>query len=742
MPRNHLLHGALALAIGLAAPDGVRARQPDPAGAQGDRPSLTAKRLDQAPVIDGDVLGEDLWLDVDFGSGFQQVEPFEGEAASERTEVRVAFDAENLYIAVICFDRETSSLAISDSRRDADLDDEDSFRIALDTFGDRQNGFVFGTNVAGIQYDGQFTNQGRSGGGSSRSSFSSGGANLDWDTSWTVRTMSGDFGWSAEMAIPFRSLRYRSGRAVWGLNVERNIRRKSETAYWAHLARQHNLFRVSEAGSLLGLEPPRQRNLQLTPYVLGSGRDNVDGRADDSEIGMDVKYGITPSLTLDVTVNTDFAQVEADDQQINLDRFSLFFPEKRPFFLENAGIFRVGSRSFSRGGTELFFSRRIGLSGGVPVPILGGARLSGKAGGYNVGFLNMQTDETGDVHGNNFTVARLGREYRNRSRAGILVVNRQGTGSLAPDNDYNRTFAVDGQVGVGQFAEITGWAARTETPGLTGRDHGLGLDSSYSSPFWRWRLGYAEVGEDFNPEVGFLSRSGYRQVSGYIRRRFRPAGEGPIKEFGPRMFYDGFWNFDGYKETQRYSIGGEVEFRGGAQISLSAGGRYEGLLDSFVLADLVPVPADEYDDHGFFLFMNTNRGRAVSLFTRVQGGGFFGGDQLVIDPSLSIRLGDYLTSELSWSYNDIDLPMGAFTTHLGSVRVTYAFSTSLLLQALIQYNDLTHNVNTNVRFSWLNDANRGLFVVYNEISEFGVLGIDTPDRSLAIKYNRTFDVFR
>ena len=609
MPRHQLSRGALALIALLAAGDVIAVAQVE---MRSDRPRLRAQRLAEAPIIDGDVLGEELWLDVDFGTGFQQVEPFEGQPASERTEVRIAFDDANLYLAVVCFDRDAASLAISDSRRDASLRNEDSFRVILDTFGDRQNGFVFGTNIAGIQYDGQFTNQGR--GGGSSSSFSSGGANLDWDTSWTVRTLSGDFGWSAEMAIPFRSLRYGSDRAIWGLNFERNIRRKNETAFWAHLGRQHDLFRVSEAGHLVGVEPPRQRNLQLTPYVLSSGRENVDGSADDSEIGMDLKYGVTPSLTLDVTVNTDFAQVEVDDQQINLDRFSLFFPEKRPFFLENSGLFRVGGRSSFRGGTELFFSRRIGLSGGVPVPILGGARLSGRAGGFNVGFLNMQTDDLGDVNGNNFTVARLGREYRNRSRAGVLVVNRQGTGSLAPDGDYNRTYAVDGQIGIGQFTDISGWAALTETPGLTGRDHGFGLDGGYSSPFWRWRLGYAEIGEDFNPEVGFLSRSGYRQLNGYARRRFRPAGEGRVKEFGPRVFYDGFWNFDGYQETQRYSVGGEVEFRSGAQISLSAGGRYEGLLEPFTLAGIVNVPAGEYDDHGYFLFMNTNRGRAVSLF--------------------------------------------------------------------------------------------------------------------------------
>ncbi len=735
MPRQRLPRGALA-ALALAALPAAGGTAAAPVELRSDRPQLRAQRLAAAPVIDGEVLGEALWQDVDVATGFQQVEPFAGEPASEPTEVRVAFDDTNLYIAVVCFDRDASSLAISDSRRDASLGNEDSFRVVLDTFGDRQNGFVFGTNIAGIQYDGQFTNQGRGGGGRF------GGANLDWDTAWTVRTRSGDFGWSAEMAIPFRSLRYTSDRGIWGLNFERNIRRKNETAFWAHLGVQHGLFRVSEAGDLIGVEPPRQRSLQLTPYVLASGRESAAGDTNDSELGMDLKYGVTPSLTLDVTVNTDFAQVEADDQQINLDRFSLFFPEKRPFFLENSGLFRVGSRSSGRGNVELFFSRRIGLSDGTPVPILGGARLSGRAGRVNLGLLNMQTDDVGNVHGNNFTVARVGREYRNRSRAGVLFVNRQGTGSLAPDNDVNRTFAVDGQIGIGQFTEISGWAARTRTPGLDGRDHGLGVDGSWSSPFWRWRLGYAEVGEDFNPEVGFISRSGYRQLSGFARRRFLPSGEGRVKEFGPRVFYDGFWNFDGYHETGRYAFGGEVEFRNGAEISLSAGGRREGLLESFVLADLVHVPAGEYEDHGFFLFMNTNEGRAVSLGAQIQGGGFFGGRQLVVDPYLSIRLGDYLSSKLSWSWNDIDLPAGAFSTHLGRLRVTYAFSTSLLLQALIQYNDLAGSVSTNVRFSWLNEANRGLFVVYNEISEFGVLGIDTPDRSLAVKYNRTLDIFR
>ena len=713
---------------------------------QGARPTLRAHRLQQPPLIDGTVRAEPLWALIEPATGFTQVEPFEGQAASEKTEVRIGFDDTTLYIAVVCYDSEARTLAVSDSRRDADLSEEDSFRVVLDTYLDHQNGFVFGTNVAGIQYDGQVNNEGRGGGGGRGRGRGGGGANLDWDTSWTVRTSVGDHGWSAELAIPFRSLRYASGADTWGINIERNVRRKSETAFWAPLGRQFNLFRVSAAGTLSGIEAPKQRNLQIVPYALGSATDDgINDTDDEFDGGFDLKYGITPSLTLDVTVNTDFAQVEADDQQVNLDRFSLFFPEKRPFFLENAGLFKVGSSGggfSSSGAVDLFFSRRIGLDGGEQVPILGGVRLSGKAAGLNIGFLNMQTDEQGDLQANNFTVARVSQEYRNRSRAGVIVINRQGTGSLAPDDDYNRTYGVDGQIGLGQYSELSGWAAMTETPGVDGDEHAFGIDSSYSSPAWRWRAGVAEVGAEFNPEVGFLGRSDYRRFNGFFMRRFRPKGQGRIKEIGPRVFYDSYWDFDGFQETMRWSPGGELEFRSGARISLSTGGSLEALKSPFEIFPGIIIPPGRYSNNGSSMFFNTNRGRAVSLGGRIQQSGFFSGDQFSFGPSLNIRLGEYLSSEISWSHNDIDLAEGAFKTNLGRARVTFAFSTQLLLQALFQYNDVTDTVSTNLRFSWLGQANTGLFVVYNEVSEFGALAAAEPNRSIIIKYSRLFDVFR
>ncbi|MDX1384659.1 MAG: DUF5916 domain-containing protein, partial [Thermoanaerobaculia bacterium] len=679
---------------------------------------------------------------------FTQVRPDEGTPATERTEVRVAYDATHLYIGVVCYDSQPDALAISDSRRDPALEEEDSIRVVLDSFYDQQNGFVFGTNVGGAEYDGQMTSQGRG----QTPSFGNtgpgrgGAANLDWDTSWTVHTRTSEIGWSAEMAIPFRSLRY-GANEKWGINFERNIRRKSETSFWAPLGREFDLYRVSRAGDLVGLEPPARRSLQVVPYALVEARDDgVTDREEDFEWGVDVKYGLTSSLTLDVTYNTDFAQVEADDQQINLDRFSLFFPEKRPFFLENAGYFTVGttgSRFPGSGFVDLFFSRRIGLDDDGVVPILGGVRVSGKAAGLNVGFLDMQTEAIGDIHANNFAVGRLSREFGNRGRAGFILLNREGTGSLAPDDDYNRTFGVDGQIGIGRFVDLSGFAARTSTPGLDDRDHAFALEFRQESPFWRNRASYSEVGTDFNPEVGFVNRSDYRRFTTQLGRRVRPTGS-RIQEWGPRLFYDHYRDFSGFTVTRRFSAGGEVETRSGARVTLFIGEALEGLTEPFEIYDGIVLEPGTYRTPKpyLFMFLNSSRSRAVSIGGRVQAGGFFDGEQLSLNPVLNIRLGDYLTSEIGWSYNDVDLPAGSFETNLGRLRLTYAFSTEILLQALIQYNDVTDDVSTNLRFSWLGTANTGLFVVYNEISEFGAMALPNPDRSLIIKYSRLFDIFR
>ena len=489
----------------------------------------TASRTSEAPVIDG-ILDERLWQAASPMTGFVQTEPLEGEPASERTEVRFLYDDSNIYVGVICYDGDPSQVIVTDSRRDSSLADADSFQMILDTYHDLQNGFIFGTNAAGVQYDAQVRNEGQNsagggggggggggtgggaafGGGGRAQSGSGGGTNLNWDATWEVKASVNEVGWSAEFRIPLRSLRYGPSPQSWGLNFSRNIRRKREEAYWSPVPRQYTLNRLSLAGELTGLNLRTPRNFTFTPYVTGSANRDYAPRAPrdwSGNVGFDTKFGVTPSLNLDVTYRTDFAQVEVDEQQINLTRFNLVFPEKRPFFLENAGLFSVG-RS---GDVDLFFSRRIGITdddSGSLVPILAGARLSGKTKGVNVGLLNIQTEEVGLTPGNNFTAARVNRELPNRSSIGAVFVGKTATGHLAGPDEWNRTWGVDGRLGVGDTLTFTGFAARTETPGLSGRQDAFNGGVTYQNRVHRASFEYGEVGEDFNPEVGFLRRTG------------------------------------------------------------------------------------------------------------------------------------------------------------------------------------------------------------------------------------------
>ena len=492
--------------------------------------SLSARKITATPILDGEVLGETIWQEAEVASDFWQTTPDEGEPASEKTEVRVLFTERTLYIGVVCYDRNPDQIIVSDSRRDASLNDTDAFQVVLDTYNDNLNGFLFGTNPAGIEYDAQISNE-----GDGFFDSGSGGFNLDWDASWEVRTAISEIGWSAEFAIPFKTLRYTDQPdQQWGINFQRNIRRRNERSFWIELPRQFNIQRISLAGALTGLQNLRQNNLKFIPYALSdvnrdfSSNDEYDTSGD---VGFDIKYSLTSSLTLDATYNTDFAQVEADELQINLDRFSLFFPEKRPFFLENAGLFSVGNP----GEAQLFFSRRIGISDdGAAVPILGGLRLTGKPGGVNVGVLNMQTDSVGDsVTANNFAVGRVSKELPNRSSIGALFVNRQATGDLAGDDNYNRTMAVDARVGIGKYGLLSGFAAQTITPGVDSDEYAYKVDATYNSEAWLLSASLTEVADNFNPEVGFLRRSGYRNPTGLVFYRIRPKDFMGFQELRP-----------------------------------------------------------------------------------------------------------------------------------------------------------------------------------------------------------------
>ena len=766
-PRLVALACLVAATVALAAPGvaGQGQRQPpdpvQPVAALGlatDIRSAVALRVESPPLLDGDVLGDPAWVDVTPATGFVQTAPDEGHPASERTEVRIVFTDDTIYVGIVCYDRDPASIIVTDSRRDSSLSDSDSVQIILDTFLDQQNGFVFGTSPAGQEYDGQLVNEGAGGSGMGRGGTSQGaggGFNLNWDGAWQVRTAISDIGWSAEFAIPFRTVRFPTGRKqTWGVNFQRTIRRRNELAYWAPLPRQFDLFRVSMAGQLSGVEAPEGlwRTLQLTPYVGGGAlrrSDTLDRTLTTvGDIGGDLKYGVTSGLTLDLTYNTDFAQVEVDQQQINLDRFRLFFPEKRPFFLENAGAFTVsnsGGAAFNDPAqTKLFFSRRIGISSsGRAIPILGGARLSGKVSDtVTVGFLNMQTEAVDGSGANNVGVARLRRDLPNRSSIGALFVNRQATGRGADATDYNRTYGIDGRWGFGQNGLVSGFAAQTETPGRRGEDHAYDMAVDYNAQAWRVRAGYMEMGDNFNPEVGFVRRTGFRKVDGGVFYTVRPDDVLNIQELRPHVTFNRFWHYDdGFIESSLLHMDNFWEFNDSSVLTTTWNVRKEGVVDQFSISGVLVSPGS-YDWNELSLSYNSNRSAPVTVGARLQRNGIFDGELLSFGPSLGFRRGDTLNVRLDWSRNDIELPAGHVITNLASARIAYNFSPRVFAQSLLQYNDSADLWSVNFRFGWLQDANTGLFLVYNETDGLGDIPHTSAGRTVILKYSYLFDILQ
>lgn len=724
------------LIVGALAYSGASVGQ---VSATSKRPIGQAAKLNIVPVIDGDVLNDPAWYKAEPITDFWQTQPNAGQPVSQRTEVFVGFSDDALHIGVVAYDEQPELIIATDSRRDSSLDDTDSFRVLIDGLLDRQNGFVFGTNPASVEFDGQVMREAAGqyvpGG--------QGGFNRNWDAPWTVQSKIGDYGWSAEMRIPFTSLRYGNGNVQsWGMNFERRIRRNNEIAYWAPLTQDRDLLRVSEAGTVEGISPARQRNLQITPYGLakvnrGAG---LDGSVNNSEFGLDIKYSITSSLTLDATYNTDFAQVEVDEQKVNLDRFSLFFPEKRPFFLENSGQFSVGEPRE----VELFFSRRIGIASGQPVPIDGGLRLSGKVGPTtNVGLLYMSSEgATGLAPQNDYAIARVNQELRNRSSIGFLYVGRDGDGSIIGDSaaDENKTYAIDGRWGIGDNGLIQAWMAKTETPGLEGKDEAFSITGDYNNAAWSFNVGHTQVGEDFNPEVGFLARQGYKKWTARILHRYRPQNLWKLFELRPHIQFRGYWGFDGFQETGFLHIDNHWEFQTGSEIHTGMNITKEGVRDPFEIVDDVFIQPGTYDHEEAILQLIGNRSAPLNFSMRAIIGGRFGGDRVALTPTLRYRIGEKFSSEFAYIYNDFDLPVpgGNFTANLARIRLSYSFTPKMLLQLLAQYNEQSDKISMNLRFSWLQSANTGLYLVYNEVDERGI-GAPPRGREFIIKFSRIFD---
>lgn len=697
----------------------------------------------EAPVVDG-MPDEPIWQDAPPLTDFTQRVPRDGDPATERTEVRILQDEDALYVGAWLFDSAPLEITAGERVRDYNLEQSDAIVLILDTFRDEQNAFVFGTNPAGIEYDGQVANSGQGGGGFGggtrrQQSGSGGGFNLNWDSSWDVATSRDADGWYAEFRIPFSTLRYASGpEQVWGLNIVRRVRRLNEQSFWSPVPREFDQYRLTSAGALEGLEPPVQRLVQVTPYALQRADRDYQAGAESfdhaTEVGGDAKVQVTQGLTLDLTVNTDFAQVEVDEVQTNLSRFDISFPEKRPFFLENAGRFSVGS-----GGAELFFSRNIGISDQGPVPILGGGRLSGRAAGLNVGLLHIVTDELDGIQPQNqYSVMRLARELPNRSRIGGAFMRRASDVT----NDWNHTYALDGQVGLGESISLSSFLARTETPGLDGRDHAFDAQGGYTTRSFRATLSYREVGEDFNPELGFLPRDGYRYGQAFAMTYIRPEQFLGIREIRPHASYFEYRNIGtDFVQSARLHVDTHFEWQDGMELHPAFNWVKEGIEEPFEISPGVVVPEGTYDGWEAGWVFYTDESSIFSFNGGVNAGAFLSGSRINPYATVTVRPSSAFSSSIRLDRNDVDLDQGSFETNVLGLRLSYFITPELSIQSLTQYTDRADVWSTNVRLGWLDDAGSGLFVVFNQANGFDTLARDTPlRRSFVVKYSKLFNV--
>ena len=708
------------------------------------RATMRAIRLDGPLQLDGQ-LDERVYFTVPPVTDFIQQEPDEGAPARDQTEVWVLFDRDTFYVAARCWSADPARIIANEMKRDSySMFGNETFSVVLDTYYDRRNGFNFITNALGALFDATITNERT--------------PNLDWNAVWDVRAGRFEQGWTLEMAIPFKSLRYRTGPSqIWGINFQRNVASTNEISFLtpipAALAFQ-GMFRFSSAPTLVGVEVPESgTRLEVKPYAISDVTTDLNATPrlsndPNGDFGVDVKYGVTQGLTADLTYNTDFAQVEVDEQQVNLTRFSLFFPEKREFFLEGQGIFDFGGgfrggptayyfkgERFGGAAPVLFFSRRIGLNEGKAVPIRGGGRLTGKVGPYSIGLLDVQTGS--ELAATNFAVARLKRDVLRRSAVGALFTGR----SVAVDAPgASHTYGVDGVFSFYDNLNVNTYLARTETPGRRGDDASYQGQLEYSGDRWGLVVERLGVGANFNPEVGFLRRDDFRRSFGSFRFSPRPRSIAAVRKFLFEGSLDYIADGAGLLETRLQQGIFGIEFENGDRFFAGATDNYEFLKEPFDIHKDVTIPIGGYSFTDARVVYALGQQRGVSGGLTFDRGQFFGGEWTSVGYFRGrVNLSPQLSVEPSLSFNWIELPGGDFTTELVATRVIYTLTPRMFVAALLQYNSGADSLGTNIRLRWEYQPGSELFVVYTDERDTltpRFRGLE--NRAFVVKFNRLF----
>ena len=703
------------------------------------RVTFRAVRLTEPLRIDG-ALDERLYRDVEPASDFVQIEPHDGRPAVEQTRVWLAFDDDNVYFAADVLDSDMAHLVANEMRRDSNniIVGNDFVAFMLDTFYDRRNALFLSFNPLGARQEGQLTDE---------RNYTS-----DWNPVWSVKTKRNTDEWTAEVALPFKSIRYQQGRQqIWGFQVQRMKRSTNELSFLAHPPKARLMRAYQHVGvyaTVVGIEAPqRSASIDIKPYVTSnlvtdlntSPRISNDPGVD---FGLDAKVGVTQNLIADLTYNTDFAQVEADEQQVNLTRFGLFFPEKRDFFLENQGTFNFGGASGSRRRSDtplLFYSRRIGLNGSRLVPIEAGGRLTGRVGAFTLGAISMQSgdEEISGARSTNFSVLRVKRDLLRKSSVGAIVTGRSvaqsGVGS-------NQAYGVDGTFAFFQNLNINTCWARTASPEQPHGDTSYRAQLDYTGDRYGAQLEHLEVGEHFNPEIGFVQRADLRKDHAQFRFSPRPTTPGRIRKYAYQGTLDLFHDRGGVLESREAAGEFWIDFQNADKSRIEVTNNYEFLPAPFRIAPGVILPVGQYR------YNNVHIGYVLSQQHKVAGvingdyGTFYNGHKATLNMTRGkLNLSSQLSVEPSYSVNRVNLIEGDFTTHLVGSRVTYTATPLMFTSAFVQYSSTNHLVSANVRLRWEYQPGSELFIVFNE--ERDTLGARYPvlaNRALIVKVNRLF----
>jgi hypothetical protein len=694
------------------------------------RPSSHATRTPRPITVDGK-LDEAEWKLAEPMTNFVQQLPRTGYPATFRTDVRLLYDADHIWIGAINYDPHPDKAITAGLERDFNSTNSDIFGLVLDTFLDRRNSFLFLINPHGAVRDEQTYNDSRN-------------VVEAWEGIIHVTTSMNDSSWVVELEIPTRTLRFDAskGSQDWGVNFIRRVRRVNETSYWAPLERQYRVHRMSKAGTITGLEGLQQgRNLLLKPFALGSTSNGLQvpssSLGSHYDAGGDLKYGVTPSLTLDLTYNTDFSQVEVDQEQVNLTRFSLFFPERREFFIENSGAVQFGDvqeRNLRTIATlsdfTLFNSRRIGLTtDGRPIPIVGGGRLSGHIGGSEVGFLNMQTERAFGLPAENFSVARVRRNLFGTSDVGVMLLNRQTTDTGL----FNTSYGIDANVRPFRNTVINSYYARSVANGSESDGDAARVSIGYRDALWNTSAMWKRVSNHFDPGMGFVRRNAmqesYATVSLHPRPRLRR-----IQELNPYAEVDYITDLSSRLQTRTLSTGLEVFFLPDGQLSLDYNDQLDRVDKTFTIFPGVHIDTGLYTYREGTVKYQAGQRRALYGNVSLSGGEFYDGTRRTVAGGLTWRIRYDLSLEGTYQRNDIHLPQKDFQADVAGVRLRYAQSTRLFGSAYVQYNTQTKSYVTNARVNFRYAPLSDVFLVYTDRRNTDTHDIN--ERSVALKITR------